>query len=146
MKTLTMLAMIGGAVLVAAPAAAETWTRFSASEAVAYLVDQDMLIAVDGVVAARFARVPTHGEAGNLSYKIEELSVRCSDGQSRSTATISFGPDGAETDRETDDAPWEDTPSGGVYGAMKSFACDDMRPQGQAYPTIQAFIEAGRGR
>jgi len=146
MKKLALLALVGGAVLAATPSAAETWVRFSASDAVVYLVDQDMLTGVDGVVAARFARVPTHGDAGDLSYKIEELSVRCSDGQSRSTTTISFGPDGAETDRETDDAPWEDAPSGGVYGAMKSFACDDMRPQGQTYPTIQALIEAGRGR
>lgn len=144
--TFATLTVVGVAALTAAtPAAAETWTRFSASDRTVYLIDQDTLTPVDGVATARFARVPAHGDAADQSHEVEELAVRCSDGQSRTVATIVHGPDGAEAERIAEDAPWDATPSGGVYGALKSFACDDMRPQGAPWPTIVAFIAGGRG-
>jgi hypothetical protein len=51
-----------------------------------------------------------------------------------------------ETDRYSEDTPWEATPAGGIYGAIKSFACEEMRPQAARFPTIAAFIAAGRGQ
>ena len=72
--------------------------------------------------------------------------VRCSDGQSRSGATVTYGADGVETDRYSEDTPWEATTSTSIYGAIKHFACEDMRPQTAAFPTIQAFIAGGRGQ
>ena len=59
---------------------------------------------------------------------------------------MTYGPDGAETDRYSEDTPWEATPSGGVYGGIKSFVCEEMRPQTTAFPTISAFIAGGRGQ
>jgi hypothetical protein len=133
-------------VALASPAAAESWAAFSRSDATIYLVDIDALTPVEGVATTRMARVPSRGDATNLSHETEEVIVRCSDGQSKSGATVTYGPDGAETDRYSEDTPWEATPSGGVYGAIKSFACEEMRPQTAAVSTIQAFIAGGRGK
>jgi hypothetical protein len=145
MRGIATFALIAGLTLTAQSAAAESWSRFSATDRIAYLVDLDQLNAVDGVVAARFARVPSQGDAADQSHEIEEVSIRCSDGQSRTTTNVTFGADGAETDRYSEETPWEATPAGGIYGALKSFACDSMRPRGDTWPTIAAFIAAGRG-
>ena len=144
-RTIGMAAILATAAI-ASPSAAESWAVFSRSDATVYLVDVDALTPVDGVATTRMARVPASGEATNLSHETEEVMVRCSDGQSRSGATVTYGADGAETDRYSEDTPWEATPAGGIYGAIKSFACEDMRPQTAAFPTIQAFIAGGRGQ
>ena len=143
-RTIGLAAIMATAAL-ASPAAAESWAAFSRSDAVVYLVDLDGLTPVDGVATTRMARVPARGDAADLSHETEEVMVRCSDGQSRSGATVTYG-DGAETDRYSEDTPWEATPSGGVYGGIKSFACEDMRPQTAAFPTSAAFIAGGRGQ
>lgn len=130
----------------ASAARAESWAAFSRSDATVYMLDIDALTPVDGVVTTRMARVHARGDAADLSHETEEVMVRCSDGQSRSGATVAYGADGAETDRYSEDTPWEATPAGGVYGAIKSFACEDLRPQAARFPTIQAFIAAGRGQ
>ena len=140
------LAATMAAVALASPVAAESWATFSRSDATVYLVDLDGLTPVDGVATTRMARVSARGDAANLSHETEEVMVRCSDGQSRSGATVTYGPDGAETDRYSEDTPWEATPSGGVYGGIKSFVCEEMRPQTTAFPTISAFIAGGRGQ
>lgn len=146
MRGIAKLTVLGLSVLAAAsPAAAETWTRFSASDKTVYVVDQDTLTATDGVAIVRFARVPSQGDATDLSHEVEEVAIRCSDGQSRTVATVSHGPDGAETDRYAEESAWDATPSGGVYGGLKSFACEDMRPQGKSFPTVAAFVADGRG-
>lgn len=130
---------------VASPVAAETWTRFSSSDSTIYLVDQDTLTPTDGVATARFARVPAQGDASDLSHEVEEVAIRCSDGQSRTVATVTYGPDGAESDRFAEESAWDATPSGGVYGGLKSFACEDMRPQGKSFTTVASFVADGRG-
>ncbi len=144
-RTIGVAAILATAAI-ASPSAAESWAAFSRSDATVYLVDVDALAPVDGVATTRMARVPARGDATNLSHETEEVMVRCSDGQSRSGATVTYGADGAETDRYSEDTPWEATPAGGIYGAIKSFACEDMRPQTAAFPTIQAFIAGGRGQ
>ena len=140
------VAAIMATAAIASPSAAESWAAFSRSDATVYLVDVDELTPVDGVATTRMARVPARGEATNLSHETEEVMVRCSDGQSRSGATVTYGADGGETDRYSEDTPWEAMPAGGIYGAIKSFACEDMRHQTAAFPTIQAFIAGGRGQ
>lgn len=144
-RTIGMAAILATAAI-SSPSAAESWAAFSRSDTTVYLVDIDALTPVDGVATARMARVPARGDATNLSHETEEVMVRCSDGQSRSGATVTYGADGAETDRYSEDTPWEATPTGGIYHAIKSFACEDMRPQTAAFPTIQAFIAGGRGQ
>ena len=130
---------------VAGPSSAESWARFS-SDRTMYLVDLDTLTPTDGMAAVRLARVPATGDASDLSHEVEAVDVRCSDKQTRSGETVAYGPDGAEADRYSEETPWESTPATGVYGSIAAFVCDDLRPaNSQAYPTVQAYIEAGRG-
>lgn len=128
----------------AGPAAAQNWTLFSTTDRTAYLVDADTLAATDGTATTRLARVPRSGDAGDLSYDTEEVEVRCADQQSRSGLSVAYGPDGAETDRYTEESPWERAPDGTIYADVVSFVCDDTRPAGTPYPDIAAFIAAGR--
>lgn len=129
---------------VAGPVAAQTWTLFSTTDRTAYLVDADTLAATDGMATPHLARVPRTGDAGDLSYDTEEVEVRCSDQQSRSGLSVSYGPDGAETDRYSEESPWERAPEGTIYANVVSFVCGDRRPGGTPYPDIAAFIAAGR--
>ena len=137
------------AAIAAAPATAraETWARFSSTDRTAYLVDLDTLTLTDGVANTRIARVPMGDDAAERGHEVEEVAIRCADKQFRSGATISYGPDGVETDRYTEETPWEPAREGTLYAGVLSFACEDMRPAGATpYPTLQAFMEGGRGR
>ncbi|KAK0332045.1 hypothetical protein LTR94_026485 [Friedmanniomyces endolithicus] len=127
-----------------APASAETWKRFSASDRTVYLVDEDSLVPVEGVVTTRFARVPTRGEAADQTHDIEEVQFRCADSQSKTVVEISYGADGAEAERFADEAEWEAAPTSGLIAQLKSLACDNMRAQGESFASIAAFIAAGR--
>lgn len=141
----TLTLIVATTATAASPAVAESWSRFSSSDRTVYLVDVDSLTPVEGVVTTHFARVPTHGEANDQSHQVEEVLFRCSDSQSKSVVEITYGPDGVETERFAEEADWETAPTSGLYGGLKSFACEDMRPQGQTWPTIAAFIADGRG-
>ena len=145
-----MTTIITGMVLAtafAAPAEAETWARFSSTDRTAYLVDLDTLTPTDGLANTRIARVPLGDDAAERGHEVEEITIRCADKQFRSGATISYGPDGVETDRYTEETSWESAREGTQYAHVLSFACEDMRPAGATpYPTLQAFMEGGRGR
>lgn len=137
--------IVGAAALaISTPAAAESWARFSANDQTIYLVDLDTLAPVDGIASAHMGRVPAKGDATDLSYETEVVLIRCSDGLSKSGENVSYGPDGAEIDRYTDEGAW--SASGGVYESIKRFACEEVRPAGDPFPTIAAFIAAGRSQ
>lgn len=147
MTSRTLIAAAGVAVLALAassPAAAESWALFSTTDRTAYLVDVDTLSPVDNAAVARIARVPREGDADDQSYETEEIEVRCGDRKSRSGVSVSYGPDGVETDRYADETPWETARAETVYAQVVSFVCGDLQPAGAPTPTIAAFIAAGR--
>ncbi|QYC10331.1 hypothetical protein [Brevundimonas nasdae] len=135
---------IGAAALaIATPAAAESWAQFSSNDQTLYVIDLDTLTPVDGIVSAHMGRVPAKGDASDLSYDTEVVLMRCADGQSKPGEIVTYGPDGAETDRYTDEGPWG--ASGGVYESIKHIACENALPATTPYPTIAALIAAKRG-
>lgn len=145
MRGITTITLIVAATAAAAfPASAETWRRFSASDSTVYLIDEDSLTPVEGVVTAHFARVPSQGAENDLSHRVEEILFRCSASQSRTMVEISYGEDGTEAERETVEADWEPASDSGLYGAVKSLACNDMRSGGQTWPSVAAFVAGGR--
>lgn len=148
MKSKTMIATTSAiavaALAAAAPAMAENWTVFSNSDQTAYLIDVDTLAQADGQAVARIARVPRQGDVADQRHETEEVEVRCADQTSRSGLTVSYGPDGAETDRYTEEMPWERARQGTIYAEVVSYVCDGMRPAGASAPTIAAFVAAGR--
>ncbi len=141
----TIMTTAALAMVFAGPAGAETWARFSSTDRTAYLVDLDSLTPTDGAATIRLARVPAQGDAGDLSHETEVVMVRCADRQAQSGATVAYGPTGEETDRYTEETPWETPSATSLYGLLLGFSCDDTRPaQVTRYPTIQAFIAGGR--
>jgi len=137
---LTGLAILG----LASPAAAETWHAFSRSANAAYMADVDAIVVEGDVTRIPLAIVPLRGEAGDLSHTINTYEFRCSQGQWRSPESLEFGPDGAETGRYPDDSDWTNARDGTVPAILKEIACDGVRANPPTWPTIRAFIDAGR--
>ena len=137
---LTGLAILG----LATPAAAETWHAFSRSANAAYLADVDAIVVEGDVTRIRLAIVPLRGEAGDFSHTIDTYEFRCGRSQWRSPLSTEFGPDGAEAGQYPDEGAWTIARADTVPGILKQIACDGVRANPPLWPTVRAFIEAGR--
>lgn len=134
------------ALVVATPAAAETWQSFSRTSSTVYLIEVDSIVAEGEVTSLRMATVPRSGEAGDYSYSVETYQFRCAgDGGWRTAGIVDFGPDGSEAGRFPEDgAEWTAVRANTVPAFLKDIACGGARSTGDPYPTIQAFVDAGR--
>lgn len=128
----------------ASPAAAESWHVFSRSANSAYIADVDAIVEEGGVTRVRLAIVPLRGEAGDFSHTVDTYEFRCGSNQWRSPLSVEFGPDGAEAAQYPDDSDWLSARNGTIPGILKEIACDGVRATPPHWPTIRAFIEAGR--
>jgi hypothetical protein len=137
---LTGLAILG----LATPAAAETWHAFSRSANAAYMADVDAIVADGDITRINLAIVPLRGEASDLSHTVDTYEFRCGANQWRSPVSVEYGPDGAEAGQYPDDSGWLSARDGTVPGILKEIACDGVRANPPFWPTIRAFIEAGR--
>jgi len=126
-----------------APAATEDWTPFSRSGTRAYLADLTSLTTGDPV-SVRLARAPLAALAGDYSYTVDDYQFQCAAEQVRLVATTEYGPDGVQTDRFTEEAAWEDIPANSLDAYLKGVACDGARAEARTWPSIKAFIDAGR--
>jgi hypothetical protein len=147
---LTGLAILGAATLGAAslgtatPAAAETWNGFSRSANAAYMADVDAIVVEGDVTRISLAIVPLRGEAGDFSHTIDTYEFRCGQNQWRSPMSVEYGADGTEAGRYPDEGEWTNTREGTVPGILKEIACDGVRANPPTWPSVRAFIEAGR--
>ncbi|MDZ4109772.1 MAG: hypothetical protein U1E18_09270 [Brevundimonas sp.] len=127
------------------PAAAETWQAFSRSANNAFMADADSIVAEGGITTIRVATVPRQGESGDLSHSIETYQFRCGANQWRTAGVIELGPDGSEIGQYPEvDAEWEPLRRDTMPNYLKDIACDGARAVPPHWPSIQAFIEAGR--
>ena len=127
------------------PAAAETWQAYSRSVANAFLADADSIVTEAGITSIKVATVPRAGEAGDLSHSIETYQFRCDAGQWRTAGVVEIGPDGSEIGQyPEEDSPWEPLRRETMPNYLKEIACDGARAVPPHWPSIQAFIEAGR--
>jgi len=124
-------------------AAAEDWNPVSRSATRAYLADVASLLPGDSV-SIRLARTPLGTSAGDYSHTIDDFQFQCRTGQVRMVASTEYGPDGAQTDRFEEEAAWEDIPANSLDAYLKSVACDGDRASGKTWPSIRAYIDAGR--
>ena len=141
------LAVLAGVVAVAlgGPAAAETWQAFSRSANNAFMADADSIVTVEGITSIKVATVPRAGEAGDLSHSIEVYEFRCDANQWRTAGVVEYGPDGAETGRYPEEgSPFEAARRDTMPHYLKEIACDGARAVPPHWPSIAAFIEAGR--
>lgn len=127
------------------PAAAETWQAFSRSANNAFMADADSIVTEGDITSIKVATVPRQGESGDLSHSIETYQFRCGANQWRTAGIVEFGPDGSEMDQYPEvDAEWEPLRRDTMPNYLKEIACDGARAVPPHWPSIQAFIEAGR--
>ncbi len=127
------------------PAAAETWQAFSRSANNAFMADADSIVTEGDITSIKVATVPRQGESGDLSHSIETYQFRCGANQWRTAGVIELGPDGNEIDQYPEvDAEWEPLRRDTMPNYLKDIACDGARAVPPHWPSIQAFIEAGR--
>lgn len=137
---LTALAILG----VATPAAAESWHAFSRSANSAYMADVDSIVVEGDITRIQLAIVPLRGEAGDFSHTSDTYEFRCGPKQWRSPMSIEFGPDGEEAGRYPDTGDWSPARDGTIPGILKEIACDGVRANPPFWPTVRAFVDAGR--
>ena len=90
-----------------------------------------------------FAVVPAKGEPTDLSHSIGTVSFRCAANQSKAGEEVYYGPDGAEQERIEDRYDFEPVVRNSLDSYVKEIVCEDKRGTA-TFPTIRAFIEAGR--
>ncbi len=129
----------------AAPAAAESWHPFSRSPNNVFMADVDS-IAVNGeVTTVHVATAPRTGTAGDYSYSVETYEIQCATGRWRTAGVVEYGPDGAEADRYPEEgAAWEEMRPNTSPEFLNNIVCKGSRAQPPVWPTIRAFIDAGR--
>lgn len=128
----------------ATPATAETWHVFSRSANAAYMADVDAIVVEGDITRITLAIVPLRGEAGDFSHTVDTYEIRCGASQWRSPMSIEYGPDGDEAGQYPDSSDWLNARDGTVPGILKEIACEGVRANPPHWPTIRAFIEAGR--
>lgn len=122
------------------------WHPFSRSGALIYLADAGLAAEAGGVTTIQVAKVPRNepGE-GQPAYRIETYEYRCASGEARSILISERDASGQETDRyDEGDAPWEAVPQEGFLRYLWTVACDGHRNAAGSWPSIQAFIAAGK--
>jgi len=125
-------------------ATAADWHPFSRSAAKAYLADVGH-IGQGEVVTIRMARVKIDAPvAGDYSHVVDEYEFRCEAGQVRTVASNDYAADGVAFDRYEEASPWEDIPARSLDAYLKALACDGDRASPPTWPSIKAFIDAGR--
>ncbi|GAA0612231.1 hypothetical protein GCM10009422_03960 [Brevundimonas kwangchunensis] len=140
-------AILGLAVLgaVAMPASAEDWHIYSRSQLNAFMAQVDSIATMDDVTSMTVAQVPRQGAAGNLGHTTELYQFRCAARQWRTAGQVEYGPNGAEMDRYPEDnAAWEPVRAQSIPEQLMGIACEGARANPPTWPTIRAWIDAGR--
>lgn len=139
---LSLVVLAAGA---AAPAAAENWHPFSRSQKNVFMADIDSIAANGDITAVQVATAPRTGEPDDYSHAVETYEIQCATGKWRTAGVIEYGPDGAEAGRYPEEgAAWEDLRPNTAPDYLNSIVCKGSRAQPPVWPTIRAFIDAGR--
>ncbi|MDQ8027885.1 MAG: hypothetical protein REJ23_04095 [Brevundimonas sp.] len=131
--------------VVTTPAAAENWNPFSRSTARVYLADVDSISTSGAITTIRLASTPTGTPAGDLSHTQETYEFDCAGRKWRTAGSTEYNAAGAEDGAyPEEDGAWEPLRPSTLPDFLKQIACDGSRSTGATYPSIRAFIEAGR--
>lgn len=143
-----ILSGLSGLVMVAGAGAVsgQEWQTISRNDERVYLVDVGNMSQIDDVTVIMVARVSRKpASATNYSYTADEYSYRCRTNEVRPGASIEYGEDGTETNRFEDGGEWESVRPDTLDAFVKQVACDGDRANPPFWPSIRAFMEAGRG-
>lgn len=129
----------------ATPAAAEDWHIYSRSQSSVFMAQVDSVAANGDVTSMLVGRAARQGEAGDYTHTTEMYEFRCASKEWRTAGQVEYGPDGAETERYPEDgAAWEPARAGSIPDQLREMACEGSRANPPTFPTIQAWVDAGR--
>ncbi len=144
-----ILTIIGGAVLALSAAAAwaqtaPTWGAFARDSQRIYLIDMANLARDGDTVRATVARVKRNAEAGDYSHVVDVFEIQCEGRQSRMISSMDVEADGETGEAYEEAEPWAAIRAGAFDSQIRDMTCGDMVPAGDLFPTIKAYIDAGR--
>ena len=141
--------LLGGLVvlgLCATQATAETWHPYSRSTGSVFMADVDSIVVEGDVTRVLVATVMRTGDAGDYSHTIETFEFQCgSNSKWRTAGMVEYGPDGAEIGRYPEEgAEWVSVRANTSPDYLEQIVCDGARAQPPIWPTVRAFVDAGR--
>jgi hypothetical protein len=137
--------MTAAVLAVATPALAEDWHPYSRTSARVYLADVDSILTTGSTTSIRAATTPLGRPATDLSHGEEVYEFDCAGSKWRTAGAKDFAADGTlDGDYPEEGAAWEPLRPNTVPDFLKQIACDGTRASGTTYPSVRAFIEAGR--
>ncbi|MDB5421765.1 MAG: hypothetical protein JWR59_1712 [Brevundimonas sp.] len=131
---------------VAVPAAtSEDWNAVSRSATRVYLVDVNSIKANGGVSAINLARVPLNAaNPADHSYTLVAMEFRCASKESRAVTETDHDEAGAALDPYTTGEEFSPYSAEALDGYIAAVVCDSARGEPPTFPSIAAFIDAGR--
>lgn len=133
------------AMLLAGTAVAEDWHPFLRNADRVYLADVASLVVAADVTTMRIARITRKpSSATDYSHVIDEYAFRCATNAVKAGETVEYGEDGTESDRYDDGGDWEAVRPDTLDEYAKAVACDGNRANPPTWPTLKAFMDAGR--
>ena len=133
--------------LCAAPVAAETWHLYSRSTGTVFMADVDSIVVNGEVTTVLVATVARTGDAGDYSHTIETFEFQCGANRKwRTAGMVEYGPEGEEMGRYPEEgSEWESIRPNTSPDYLEQIVCDGSRAQPPIWPTVRAFVDAGRG-
>ncbi|AQR60746.1 hypothetical protein BZG35_03070 [Brevundimonas sp. LM2] len=127
----------------AAPAGPD-WRVVSRATDRANLIDVNSLAPGADGVTLKAARVRTTSRAGDYSHTVNLFAVRCQANELHLVEESDIAADGTTADTYPADEPWLPVEPGSFDEGIKMIACEEGSLAGPGYPSIRAFIDAGR--
>jgi len=120
------------------------WGVFSRDPRTMFLIDMADLQRNGDAVVARVARVRIDSPEGDFSHVLDTFEILCRGDQSRMVTSSDIEADGVSGDAYPADEPLTAIRSGSFDEMIQTMACEDRVPAGGVFPSIRAYIEAGR--
>ena len=109
------------------------------------MADVDSIVANGEVTSVRVVTAPRNGTPGDYSHSIETYEFKCGTGNWRTAGMVEYGPDGAEAGSYPEEgAAWEEMRPNTAPFFLNNIVCEGSRAQPPVWPTIKAFVDAGR--
>jgi hypothetical protein len=123
----------------------EDWNAVSRSATRAYLVDVNSLKTEGDVTSIVLVRAPLNPPTPtDRSYVSVEMEYRCAAKESRTVAETDHDATGAAQDRIETGEEFEGYGPESLFGFIGAVTCDGARASPPTFPSIAAFMDAGR--
>lgn len=120
------------------------WRVFSESDAMLYLADMSSVVTDGENSSVTIARVRKTKPAGDFSHTVDAFAVRCEANETRAVTSTEVFEDGVESETYDTDEPWTPVEPRTFDHAVRDIACGVMEPGRDPFPSVKAYIEAGR--